>query len=622
MHNGWPVSACPPLDPGGVRVAPVSGWPPGGRGRGFAPGRGRGAWAASAFSDDRPGPLGVNGNAGACDRNCFKCGGSGHLSHNCPSALSNRNGVTRNERTEPVTHWGDVNGQGHVSNGFNGHVRHTGQGHGQRIQNGHRNKVTEGCYKCGRDGHRARDCTNQCNGHMRLSQSDKVQTSEVETHYDPEESLEENLFSHGVSSGINFSNYKNINVDVTGSDVPQKVSAFAEASLYPVLLGNISRSKYSTPTPVQEYAIPIIMAGRDLMACAQTGSGKTAAFLIPIIQNLFEQKCLSRGSLGNSGYTAPEVVIMSPTRELAGQIKDEARKFCNGSEIRCVAAYGGTSVSRLADKLEDGCNILVATPGRLCDFYRRGKVSFSRVKFLVLDEADRMLDMGFKEEMDQILHNDDLKSHSHQTLLFSATYPADIQKIAQGYLNNYIFLAVGVVGGACEDVEQAFLQVTHFEKREKLLEVLTPIKTLVFVEAKKTADFIASYLCQSEHPATSIHGDRLQPEREKALKDFKSNRKPILVATAVAARGLDIEGVEHVINYDLPKTVEEYVHRIGRTGRLGNTGAATSFYDPRNDCGLASGLMKILMDSKQVSLNNQYIIYLLSLIVNPLLIKC
>ena len=607
MHNGW-ASPCPPLDSGGVRVSSVSQWPPGGRGRGFAPGRGRGAWAASAFSDDKPVGVDHKTVSGASDRNCFKCRGSGHLSHNCPSALTNGNGVANNERTEQVTRWGDVPGNGHVTNGYNGHVRHTGQGHGQRIQNGHRNKVTEGCYKCGRDGHRARECTNQSKGHMRPSQNDKVQTSEVEINYDPEESLEENLFSHGVSSGINFSNYKNIDVKVTGDAVPEKIPAFAEAVLSPVLLGNISRSKYSTPTPVQEYAIPIIMSGRDLMACAQTGSGKTAAFLIPIIQSLFESNCLSRDSLGNSSYTAPEVVIMSPTRELAGQIKDEARKFCNGSKIRCVAAYGGTSVSGLADRLEDGCNILVATPGRLCDFYRRGKVSFSRVKFLVLDEADRMLDMGFKEDMNQILHNDDLKSHSHQTLLFSATYPVESQKIAQGYLNNYIFLAVGMVGGACEDVEQTFLQVTHFEKREKLLEVLTPVKTLVFVEAKKTADFIASYLCQSEHPATSIHGDRLQPERERALRDFKSDKKPILVATSVAARGLDIEGVGHVINYDLPNAVDEYVHRIGRTGRLGNTGKATSFYDPRNDCGLASGLMKILLDSKQVTNNFSLIV--------------
>ena len=235
------------------------------------------------------------------------------------------------------------------------------------------------------------------------------------------------------------------------------------------------------------------------------------------------------------------------------------------------------------------------------DFFNRGKVSFCQVKFLVLDEADRMLDMGFKEEMYKILHNEDLTSHPRQTLLFSATYPEDIQKIAQNYLDNYLFLAVGEVGGACSDVEQTFLQVSQFEKREKLLEILEAAKTLVFVENKKTADFIASYLCQTDHAATSIHGDRLQPEREAALKDFKSDRKPILVATAVAARGLDIRGVAHVINYDLPKTVEEYVHRIGRTGRLGNTGRATSFYDERADSGLAAGLLTMLLNCQQVA---------------------
>ena len=276
------------------------------------------------------------------------------------------------------------------------------------------------------------------------------------------------------------------------------------------------------------------------MACAQTGSGKTAAYLIPIVQKLLENDTSPRPG-GSSGAVCPEVVIMSPTRELAIQIKDEARKFCRGSTIRCIAAYGGTSVAHLAEKLEDGCNILVATPGRLNDFFNRGRISFCNVKFLVLDEADRMLDMGFKEEMIKIMHNEDMTSPGkRQTLLFSATYPSDIQKIAQNYLNNYIFLAVGVVGGACSDVAQTFLQVSQFEKREKLLEILGPAKTLVFVENKKTADFIASYLCQSNLAATSIHGDRLQPERERALNDFKSDRKPILVATAVAARGLDI----------------------------------------------------------------------------------
>ena len=407
-------------------------------------------------------------------------------------------------------------------------------------------RMNDGCYKYGRDGHRARDCNNannaRVNGNRRFEgdRDSKVQNGEVEKQYEPEESLEENLYDHGVASGINFSNFKNIPVKVTGENVPDKINQFHEASLEHLLLDNIAKSKYSTPTPIQEHAIPMILAGRDVMACAQTGSGKTAAFLVPIVNSLLTSDTLSRG--GGAGATCPEVIIMSPTRELAVQIKDEARKFCRGSHIRCLAAYGGTSVSHLAEKLEDGCNILVATPGRLNDFVNRGKLSFSKVRYLVLDEADRMLDMGFKDDMIKILHSDQLPPMgTRQTLLFSATYPADIQKIAQNYLHDYLFLAVGVVGGACADVQQTFLQVSQFEKREKLLEILTRDKTLVFVENKKTADFIASYLCQTEHAATSIHGDRLQPQREKALRDFKSDQKPILVATAVAARGLDIK---------------------------------------------------------------------------------
>ena len=233
---------------------------------------------------------------------------------------------------------------------------------------------------------------------------------------------------------------------------------------------------------------------------------------------------------------------MSPTRELAGQIKDEARKFCAGSQIRCVAAYGGTSVIHLAERLEIGCNILVATPGRLLDFVQRGKLSFSRVKYLVLDEADRMLDMGFKDEMMKIMMSK--KMTPKQTLMFSATFPRDIQEVAQLYLDKYIMISVGVVGAANTDVDQNVIQVTQYEKRQKLLEMLTSAKpstkTLVFVESKKNADFIAAYLCQTGHAATSIHGDRLQPERESALSDFKTDAKPVLVATAVAARGLDI----------------------------------------------------------------------------------
>ena len=246
--------------------------------------------------------------------------------------------------------------------------------------------------------------------------------------------------------------------------------------------------------------------------------------------------------------------------------------------------YGGTSTGFQINTITRGCNVLIATPGRLKDLVEKGVVSFSNVKFLVLDEADRMLDMGFKPEVDHIVSSAGMPPKGErQTLMFSATFPDEVQQTAKEVLDEkYIFLTVGIVGGASSDVKQTFYEVEKFGKRDKLVEVLNEVgseKTLVFVETKRNADFLATFLSNEGYPTTSIHGDRLQREREEALADFKSGKMNILVATAVAARGLDIKGVAHVVNYDMPKSIDEYVHRIGRTGRVGNIGKATSFFD-------------------------------------------
>ncbi|XP_054479832.1 probable ATP-dependent RNA helicase DDX4 [Anoplopoma fimbria] len=411
---------------------------------------------------------------------------------------------------------------------------------------------------------------------------------------------EDSIFAH-YEKGINFDKYDDIMVDVSGSNPPQAIMTFDEAALCESLKRNISKSGYVKPTPVQKHGIPIISAGRDLMACAQTGSGKTAAFLLPILQQLMADGVAASSF---SELQEPEAIIVAPTRELINQIYLEARKFAFGTCVRPVVVYGGVSTGHQIRDILRGCNVLCGTPGRLLDMIGRGKVGMDKLRYLVLDEADRMLDMGFEPDMRRLVGSPGMPTkESRQTLMFSATYPEDIQRMAADFLKtDYLFLAVGVVGGACSDVEQTFIQVTKFSKREQLLDLLKTTgieRTMVFVETKRQADFIATYLCQEKVLTTSIHGDREQREREQALADFRSGKCPVLVATSVAARGLDIPDVQHVVNFDLPNNIDEYVHRIGRTGRCGNTGRAVSFYDPDADSQLSRSLVTVLSKAQQ-----------------------
>uniref|UniRef100_A0A8D0CKQ8 RNA helicase n=1 Tax=Scleropages formosus TaxID=113540 RepID=A0A8D0CKQ8_SCLFO len=433
-------------------------------------------------------------------------------------------------------------------------------------------------------------------------QSDYVSISGPKVTYVPPPPPEEedSIFAR-YETGINFDKYDDILVEVSGHNPSQAIVTFEEAGLCELLSRNVSKSGYVKPTPVQKHGIPIVQAGRDLMACAQTGSGKTAAFLLPILQKL-----LTDGVAASrfSEIQEPSAIIVAPTRELINQIYLEARKFAFGTCVRPVVVYGGISTSYTIQEVLKGCNILCGTPGRLLDIIRRGKVGLSKVHYLVLDEADRMLDMGFEPDMRRLVASPGMPSKEHrQTLMFSATYPEDIQKLAAEFLKvNYLFLTVGQVGGACSDVEQHVLMVTQYSKRDQLLEILRTTgteRTMVFVETKRKADFIATFLCQEKIPTTSIHGDREQRERELALGDFRSGKCPVLVATSVAARGLDIEHVQHVVNFDLPSTIDEYVHRIGRTGRCGNTGRAVSFFDPGTDTPLARSLVKVLSGAQQ-----------------------
>ncbi|XP_017061685.2 ATP-dependent RNA helicase vasa isoform X1 [Drosophila ficusphila] len=409
---------------------------------------------------------------------------------------------------------------------------------------------------------------------------------------EPSNDVEE-IFSTGITTGINFSKYDNIPVKVSGENVPKAIKSFEESQLRATIAANVVKSGYKVPTPIQKVAIPVIADGRDLMACAQTGSGKTAAFLLPILSKLLEDA--QDPEIGK-----PQAVIVSPTRELAIQIFSEARKFGYDTYLKITIVYGGTSFKYQNECITKGCHVLIATPGRLMDFVERTFITFNDTRFVVLDEADRMLDMGFSESMRKLMTHPTMRPE-HQTLMFSATFPEEIQRLAGEFLNNYVFVAVGVVGGACSDVQQTIHEVNKFNKRTKLMEILREEAdgTIVFVETKRGADFLASFLSETEFPTTSIHGDRLQSQREQALRDFKNGKMKVIIATSVASRGLDIKNIKHVVNFDMPNNIDDYVHRIGRTGRVGNNGRATSFFDPDQDRPLAGDLIKILEGAGQ-----------------------
>ncbi|KAM6985779.1 DEAD-box helicase 3 X-linked a isoform 2-T2 [Aplochiton taeniatus] len=428
----------------------------------------------------------------------------------------------------------------------------------------------------------------------------------------PNERLEHELFAGG-NTGINFEKYDDIPVEATGSNCPPHIDSFHDIEMGEIIMNNITLSRYTRPTPVQKYAIPIIKSKRDLMACAQTGSGKTAAFLLPVLSQIFsaglgEAAMAAKNGGPDSGKYGrrkqyPMSLVLAPTRELALQIYEEARKVSYRSRVRPCVVYGGADIGQQIRDLERGCHLLVATPGRLVDMMERGKIGMEYCSYLILDEADRMLDMGFEPQIRRIVEQDTMPPKGvRQTMMFSATFPKEIQILARDFLEDYIFLAVGRVGSTSENITQKVVWVEDNDKRSFLLDLLNATGkdslTLVFVETKKGADALEDFLYREGYACTSIHGDRSQRDREEALAQFRSGRCPILVATAVAARGLDISNVKHVINFDLPSDIEEYVHRIGRTGRVGNLGLATSFFNDKNS-NITKDLLDILVEAHQ-----------------------
>jgi len=424
---------------------------------------------------------------------------------------------------------------------------------------------------------------------------------DAQTLEDPEYELE--LFGRTKehATGIEFDQYDKIPVEISGSDVPPPLESFETSGLHRRLIKNINLSGYKKPTPVQKHSIPIANSFRDLMSCAQTGSGKTAAFLIPMINVLLKRDCshVPKGFSNRTSY--PMALILSPTRELTQQIHKEARKFLYCTGLRAVCVYGGSDARNQYFELQQGVAILVATPGRLVDFLNREKISLYNCRFTVLDEADRMLDMGFEPQIQQILGGFDMLNDG-QTMMFSATFPTEIQKLAQKYLNDYIFLAVGRVGSTAESITQQLQKANgRDEKLDALMDLLPKCDglTLVFVARKRDAEYIEMFLRSEQVNAESIHGNRNQHERERALKSFRDGTSPILIATDVAARGLDVPNVKWVINYDLPNSIDSYVHRIGRTGRCGNTGTAISLVGDRENKKVIRELIVILQESNQ-----------------------
>ena len=350
------------------------------------------------------------------------------------------------------------------------------------------------------------------------------------------------------------------------------MTTFAELGLAAPILKALESEGYTTPTPIQTQSIPQILEGRDLQGIAQTGTGKTAAFAAPILHRLLANKRppMRRGC---------RVLVLSPTRELASQIAESFRAYGRHTGLRTALMFGGVPKGRQASAVANGIDILVATPGRLMDHMQDGAISLGGVEILVLDEADHMLDLGFIVPIRKIV------SHipaQRQTLFFSATMPKEISSLAGAMLKNPVHVAVTPVATTAERVEQKVIFVEAPRKRQMLAEILRDSRmqrTLVFTRTKHGADKVTQHLEAVGQPCAAIHGNKSQPQRERALAAFKDGRIKVLVATDIAARGIDVDGVTHVVNFDLPNVPEAYVHRIGRTARAGHAGIAISFCD-------------------------------------------
>ncbi|RXG60243.1 putative ATP-dependent RNA helicase DDX23 [Armadillidium vulgare] len=414
------------------------------------------------------------------------------------------------------------------------------------------------------------------------------------------------------------------NIAIKGGRIPNPLRSWTESAIKKEILEVISGVGYTEPTPIQRQAIPIGLQNRDIIGVAETGSGKTLAFLIPLLVWIQSLPKIARLEDADQG---PYAMVLAPTRELAQQIEEETKTFGEPLGIRTVAVIGGLSREEQGMKLRMGCEIVIATPGRLVDVLENRYLVLNQCTYIVFDEADKMIDMGFEPDVQKILKfmpvtnekpdTDDAEDESkllqnflskhkfRQTVMFTATMPPAVERMARQYLRRPAYVYIGSIGKPVERVEQVVYMVSEQEKRKKLLNILckgiTP-PVLIFVNQKKGADVLARGLEKLGHNATTLHGGKGQEQREHALANLKSGAKDILVATDVAGRGIDIKDVSLVINYDMAKNIEDYTHRIGRTGRAGKHGKAISFLT-KDDSHLFYDLKQLILSSPVSSLS-------------------
>ena len=369
-------------------------------------------------------------------------------------------------------------------------------------------------------------------------------------------------------------------IKIKGKECPKPVKTWAQCGLSSKILDVMKKNNYEHPTPIQAQAIPAIMSGRDLIGIAKTGSGKTLAFVLPMLRHVLDQPPLDYKD-------GPIAVILTPTRELAIQIYNECKKFCKPLKLHVICVYGGTGISEQIADLKRGAEIVVCTPGRMIDMLsaNSGRVTnFKRTTYVVLDEADRMFDMGFEPQVMRIIGN---IRPDRQTVMFSATFPRQMEALARKILSKPVEVQVGGRSVVCKDVEQSVIVIEDHQKFFKLLELLGIYhekgSTLIFVERQETADQLLRDLMKSSYPCLALHGGMDQFDRDSTISDFKNGAVKVLVATSVAARGLDVKQLILVINYDCPNHYEDYVHRCGRTGRAGNKGNAYTFITPEQE---------------------------------------